>query len=230
MLIMKYIGTETEYEIEFNRKSSNVVQLLGDFPECNNGFTLSRIGHSDGWDYKEYRTIYKKVDGGIEFSDNGSVYVEPEQPLEPEPYIPTLEELKDMKIVEMNAAQQETIQAGINVVLSNGTTEHFTLTEHDQTSLMGLQTQVTQGAEGIPWHNSDISEHCKYYSNEDMALIVTKAMQFVTFHVTYFRDLRIYINSMEEKENVEDVTYGIYIPSEYQSEVLADIYASMSNA
>lgn len=51
-------------------------------------------------------------------------------------------------------------------------------------------------------------------------------MQAVTFAVTYFRDLRIYINSMEDSTSVQNVTYGMTIPKEYRSEVLADIYAS----
>ena len=151
----------------------------------------------------------------------------PEPAPEPEPYVPTLEEVKESKVSEMNTDQQAVIQSGIDVTLTDGTIEHFTLTDHDQTSLMGLQTQVAQGAESIPWHTSDATEHCKYYSNADMLLIVTAAMQYVTFHVTYFRDLRIYINSMESVESVDAVTYGIIIPEEYRSEVLKDLYAAM---
>ena len=57
-----------------------------------------------------------------------------------------------------------------------------------------------------------------------MSLIVSKALQFVTYHVTYFRDLRIYVNSMVDKESVNAAYYGMYVPEEYQSEVLKDIY------
>lgn len=142
-------------------------------------------------------------------------------------YVETLEEVKERKVTEMNEAQQTTIQNGVDVTLTDGSIEHFTLKDQDQTSLMGLQTQVAAGTEKIPWHTSDQSEPCKYYSNADMQLIVTAAMGFVTFEVTYFRDLRIYINSMATKEEVEAVTYGMYIPEEYQSEVLKDLYAAM---
>ena len=51
----------------------------------------------------------------------------------------------------MNNEQQKIIQAGINVTLTNGTIEHFTLTSQDQTSLMGLQAQVALGLDNIPW-------------------------------------------------------------------------------
>lgn len=137
-------------------------------------------------------------------------------------YVKTLEETKEEKVTEMNNTQQSVIQQGLDITLSDGTVERFTLKDQDQTSLMGLQTLVAQGLERIPWHNADQSEHCKYYSNADMAIIVEKALQFITYHVTYFRDLRIYIRSLKAKEEVQNVTYGMEIPVEYQSEVLKD--------
>ena len=142
-------------------------------------------------------------------------------------YVPTLEELKSQKVTEMNDAQQTTIQNGLDITLSSGAVEHFTLTDHDQTSLMGLQTLVAQGVENIPWHTSDQTEHCKYYSNADMEIITSKALQFVTFHVTYFRDLRIYVRALEDKEAVSNVFYGMSIPEKYQSDVLKDFFLRM---
>ena len=219
-------------------QNGNVVTLM--FPEKvpvnTNGFHCYKDEECEydigGNSYIGFTTVYRNDEetakyNGYQLSNDGSVYVPPEPTPEPEPYVPTLEEVKASKVAEMNATQQSVIQHGIDVTLTDGTVEHFTLTDHDQTSLMGLQTQVAQGAEQIPWHTSDTTEHCKYYSNADMLLIVTAAMQYVTFHVTYFRDLRIYINALEDKESVEAVTYGVYIPVEYQSEVLKDLYAAM---
>ena len=137
-------------------------------------------------------------------------------------YVKTLEEEQLEKISEMNEIQQLTIRDGVLITLSDGRNEQFTLKDQDQTSLMGLQTLVAQGVENIPWHSADQSEHCKYYSNADMAIIAEKALQFITYHVTYFRDLRIYIRSLKAKEEVQNVTYGMEIPVEYQSEVLKD--------
>lgn len=142
--------------------------------------------------------------------------------------VETLEEIKAQKIAEMNAQQQAIIQNGVEVTLSDGTTERFTLKDQDQMSLMGLQTLAMQGVDKIPWHEANNAEHCKYYSAEDMSKITGAALSFISYQVTYFRDLRIYINSMEDKESVENVTYGMYIPVEYQSEVLADIYSAQN--
>ncbi len=178
--------------------------------------------------YEDYTTLYKDTETGYILSNDGSVYVEPEPIPEPEPIEPTLEEVKESKVGEMNETQQKVIAAGVDVTLTDGTTEHFALEEHDQTSLVGLQSQVVTGEENIPWHTSNEAEHCKFYSNADMEKITTTAMSYVTWHVTYFRDLRIYIRSLESKEDVEKVTYGMDIPEAYQSEPLKAMLAQKS--
>lgn len=226
MLEMKYVGEDTAYKVTFAIISADVVQLAGDFPVKISGFRLSRIGKNDNWNYTKYTTIYRQLDGAVQFSNDGSVYVPPVIPDPPEPKPPTLEEVQEAKVAEMNTAQQTVIAAGVDVQLTNGQTEHFTLTQYDQQSLMGLQTQVAEGAEAIPWHTSDESEHCKFYSNEDMQKIVETALAYVTYHVTYFRDLRIYIRSLADKESVQAINYGIKIPVEYQSEPLKAMLAA----
>ncbi len=200
----------------FVTPSGNVATIK--FPEgtepviSTKGFHLflDAAGNLDigGEDYLGYTTIYRNdevtaVYNGYQLSNDGSVWTPPAPAPEPEPTPePTLEELQEAKVQEMNAVQQATIQSGVNVTLTDGTLEHFTLTEHDQTSLVGLQSQVAAGEMEIPWHTSNEAEHCKFYSNADMQLIVTAAMAWVTWHVTYFSDLRIYIRDLESKEEV----------------------------
>lgn len=228
MLNIQYVGDSRIYLIEFNTISDNVVELKGDFPVLTDGFTMSRPDHDDNWDYSEYTTVYREIDDGAQFSNDGSIYTPPAPEPIPEPYEPTLEEIKEQKITEMNAEQQKIIQYGVEVALTDGKTERFTLKDQDQMSLMGLQTLAAQGVKQIPWHEANNAEHCKYYSAEDMGRITGAALSFISYQVTYFRDLRIYINSMSDKESVRSVTYGMYIPQEYQSEVLADFYAAQN--
>lgn len=228
MLELMYIGEETKYNVEFSRISPHVVQILGELPFMDSGFSLSRTGKKDNWNHPGYTTLYRTIDGGYQLSDDGSVYVappEPVQPPEPEPYVPTLAEVQEMKVAEMDMTQQAIVQAGFEVVLADGTTEHFDLTEKEQKQLSVLQGVIARGDEKIPWHTSDEAEHCKYYSNADMSKVVTAAFDLVTYHETYFRDLRIYIRSLETKEAVEAVTYGMEIPEKYRSQPLADMLA-----
>ena len=225
MITLKYIGSEDIYNVEFSRISPNVVQVLGDLPFSDAGFTLSRPEKNDPWDYT---TLYRKIEGGLQFSKNGSVYVEPVRPdpVPEEPYIPTLEEVKAAKIAEMETVKEAAMAAGINVTLADNSTEHFSLADKEQKLLMALQANVIAGDEKIPWHVSDETQHCKYYSNADMKSIITAASKYGTYHETYIRDIRIYINSLGDKEAVEAVYYGMVIPEGYRSEVLEDIYAA----
>mgnify|MGYP006877257021 FL=1 len=285
MLDLKYINDSAIYQVEFSKISDNVCQIKGDIPIKTNGFTLSRMGESDDWSYEAYNTVYREIEGGVQFSNNGSVYVEPKKkvtfisgtggkltgsteqevyeyselivpsveveenyqfngwsPEIPESgivendmvftaeleYIPTLEEVKSQKIQEMNERQQEIIQNGIEVQLSDGTTGQFSLGLYDQLSLGQLRSNAEKGTEKIPWHEDEEGKKCKWYCAVDMLLITSKAEAFLTYHITYFRDLRDYIKSMGDKESVNSVEYGVYIPSEYQSEVLRDLYSAQN--
>lgn len=285
MLDLKYINDSAIYQVEFSKISENVCQIKGDIPIKTNGFTLSRMGESDDWSYEAYNTVYREIEGGAQFSNNGSVYVEPKKkvtfisgtggkltgstdqevyeyselivpsveveenyqfngwsPEIPESgivekdvvftaeleYIPTLEEIKSQKIQEMNERQQEIIQNGIEVQLSDGTTGQFSLGLYDQLSLGQLRSNAEKGTEKIPWHEDEEGKKCKWYCAVDMLLITSKAEAFLTYHITYFRDLRDYIKSMSDKESVNSVEYGVYIPSEYQSEVLRDLYSAQN--
>lgn len=221
-----FMNRKTVSKAEVKKLSEHTIQIITDAAVNTSGFQLLTNAGSVYGKFEDYTTLYREIDGGFILSNDGSVYVEPEPIPEPEPHVPTLEEVQEAKVLEMNAAQQEAIQQGVNVMLTDGTIEHFTLTDHDQTSLMGLQSQVDAGEEQIPWHTSDEAEHCKFYSNADMALITSTAMAWVTWHVTYFRDLRIYIRALQTREEVETITYGVDIPETFQSEPLKAMIAA----
>ena len=221
-----FLNKETPSKAEVKRLGEHLIQIIGDVEKNTSGFHLINDVGSVYGKYEDFTTLYKEIEGSFVLSNDGSVYVEPEPVPEPEPYEPSLEEVQEAKVQEMNGAQQAAIREGINVTLTDGTVEHFTLTDHDQTSLVGLQAQVMAGENNIPWHTSDEAEHCKFYSNADMALITTVAMEYVTWHVTYFRDLRIYIRSLQDKSQVEAIHYGSDIPVEFQSEPLRAMIAA----
>ncbi len=225
MLNMRYTGSKTSYEVEFRKVSPRVVELRGDFPAKDKGFTLSRDESDDEWDYKRFKTVYRKIDGGVQFSDDGSIYVAPPEPEpvpEPEPYVPTLDEVKAAKLQEVGMACEQTIYAGVDVALPDGM-EHFSLTEKDQLNLFGKQAQMAAGAERFEYHQDGHS--CRYYTKEEMLLIVETALGFVTYHTTYCNALNIWVSSMEDADAVNAVVYGCDIPEAYQSEVLKDILA-----
>lgn len=75
MLELKYIGESISYPVSFRNISDTICQITGDFPVKAGGFTLSRIRKDDAWDYSGYATVFRQIDGGAQFSNDGSVFV-----------------------------------------------------------------------------------------------------------------------------------------------------------
>lgn len=166
---------------------------------------------------------------------------DPYIPPEPEPtqeeieaeeaYKKSLQFVKDSKIEYMDYLCHQTIVNGINVVLSDGETHHFTLKEEDQINLFGKMKEIEMGATRVSYHanNSDNNDNrCAYYNAEDIQTIFSTGFFHKEFHSTYFESLKYYINSMESLEVISAVYYGMEIPEEYQSEPLKDKYKQLA--
>ena len=76
MLSLNYVGEHDSYEVEFDR-NEHVVTLKGDFPIKTTGFYLSQPGKINDLNYTAFNTVYRVIAGGVQFSDDGSVWVEP---------------------------------------------------------------------------------------------------------------------------------------------------------
>ena len=152
---------------------------------------------------------------------NGEFTALPE--IEPEPIIDyTLEEAKELKIKELSETCSSVIYNGADIQLSENNIQHFTLTERDQLNLSGIGLKLLMGAEQVAWHEDDETKECQYYSAQDAQLIIGTLTTFKEYHITYFRDLRIYVNSLQTVEEVNAIWYGIVLPEEFKSQVLKD--------
>lgn len=126
----------------------------------------------------------------------------------------------DIKINELSEECTRTIYKGTDVTLSDGTVEHFTLEKEDQINLQGIALKIVMGDTDISWHFDDESVPCKHYSVEDAKTIIATLTAFKEYHITYYRDLRIYVRSMEDVDLVKLVPYGFALPESAKSDVL----------
>ncbi len=223
MIIMKYLNDTESYPVSFDTISPHIEQIKGDFPVKTDGYILSREGKEDNWDHSGFTTVYREIGGGVQFSNDGSVYAAPPEPEPVLPYIPTLEEVKAAKLQEIASACERVIYMGVDVTLPAGT-EHFSLTEKDQINLFGKQAQMAAGADKFEYHQD--GHPCRYYTGEEMQQIIEAALGFVTYQTTYCNALNMWVRTAETSEEIGTITYGCEIPEEYQSEVLKDIYAA----
>ena len=76
MLSLNYVGEYDSYEVEFDR-NEHVVTLKGDFPIKTTGFYLSQLGKINDLNYTAFKTLYRVIAGGVQLSDDESVWVEP---------------------------------------------------------------------------------------------------------------------------------------------------------
>ena len=130
---------------------------------------------------------------------------------------------KENKIKELSNICSNIIYQGTDVVLSDNSIQHFTLTERDQLNLSGIGLKLLMGAEQVAWHEDDETKECQYYSAQDAQLIIGTLTTFKEYHITYFRDLRIYVNSLQTVEEVNAIEYGFALPEEFKSQVLKDL-------
>ena len=220
MIKLKYVGEKNIYDILFKKLNSNIVQITGDFPVKAKGFICFREeDEADEWNYEGFTTVYREIDGGAQFSDNGSVYIEPviPEPGELEPYIPTLKEVQDAKKQEIYMAYQAAKVVGVEVSISTGT-ERFPLTDEDITFLIGKQFELSSSANDYISYQ-DSNNHCKFYSREDMQTIIQQALLFVNYQTAYRNNLCEWVEQCTTAEEVEVIYYGADIPEEYQNEV-----------
>lgn len=213
------------YEIESIMPiSPNVLQIkfTGNVPSTWGEITTYTIGGLEAGHITGYDTVYRDEGQTIYLSNDHSTYEAPQTPEgpaePPEPYEPTLEEMQASKRREVSADCETIIYNGVSITLTDGTTEHFALTEHDQINLFGKQAQLAAGAGQLEYHAD--GQPCRYYSAADMQAIITAAMFHVSYHTTYCNALNMWIAGCEDVEELQEIFYGADVPEEYQSEVL----------
>lgn len=116
MLNMNYLGSSAVFPVEFNTISKNVVELKGNFPIMTDGFFLSRQDYEDNWDYGAYTTVYREIEGGAQFSNDESVYVEP---VTIEPTEEELTEIEQRSLAAQAVPTNEELSAAVMELAEN---------------------------------------------------------------------------------------------------------------
>lgn len=136
------------------------------------------------------------------------------------PSLPELSEVIEEKAAEFEKVSSSVIDAGMDIELSDGTVRRFTFTEKDQSDLTGVAIGLMTGEDPISWHSGDKTKPCEFFSAADGWKIIGTLKLYRSYHVTYCRDLCIYVSTLASAEEVEAVEYGFALPEEAKSEVL----------
>lgn len=80
MIFLKYIDEDKIHEVTFDRTNDSVIELKGNIPICEKGFDVYRNADDEIplGNYPDYNTVYLEGDGFVQYSNDNSVYQEPE--------------------------------------------------------------------------------------------------------------------------------------------------------
>ena len=119
---------------------------------------------------------------------------------------------------EISQACEQAIYAGVDVTLSDGTVEHYSLTPHDQLNLLDRRARLTDGAIKLEYHAD--GQPCRFYDVQDMRLIITAASEHIGHHTAYCNSLNMWLAGCQTADEVALIYYGASTPDRYRSEIL----------
>lgn len=229
MLNLKYIGSEDFYQVSFKSNNKSLVTITGDFPVKRAGFKLYKTeGGKPLGDYSSFVTIYKELEDGAMFSNDGSIYIEPEiiEPVEPEP--PTEEELAAMfearkvsKINESKALLANYLEAHPLVSDCHGGIEAiYTVTTEKQTLMASNYLTYTiakqSGIENpvLTWNAAGCE--CEVWTEEEYVSLVLQVAEYVKPLVALQQSFEVQIGACETQEELDgiEIVYDVYGISE----------------
>lgn len=212
---IRFLNNQNIYDGEVSVRGNVVaIKFSGTIPPqgtLTNGFEL--LNENNGFvqgNYTAYTTIYRTYEDNnmlIELSCDGSVYVPPViiVPEEPEPYVPTYDEVLNNKINELSITCEHTIVNGLEI---NGV--QYSYNSKDQTNLKEVFDTVAKSGLPLGYHANN--QGCNEYSAEELINIYIQLAKNKYCQQTYFNQSREYLKSLEEsdisKEIIESYEYG----------------------
>ena len=162
---------------------------------------------------------YKVVDGElIDVSKDEKISLTEEK----------LQKVRADKIAVLSSICRENIEKGVEY-----NNERFSYKIEDQSNLKeSCNYAMTTGLEA-PYHADGCT--CKLYPKEDLFAIYQMQTTNLTHNETYFNQLKMYINSLTDVNEIEDIYYGLELTGEYldnynmimkQTESIVEAYTS----
>lgn len=171
---------------------------------------------------EEYDELYEMIERDEEITPTPEPEPTPEPTPDEQEQDVTVDYAKKLKLKEMSNTCENLIFSGMDVMLSDGVSHHFSLTEYDQLNLFKLETLARSGEmEVLPYHEDD--KLCQFFPAQDIITIANAATNYITYHTTYFNCLKAYIKSLRSINTISKVRYGMDIPERYQSDVWKEI-------
>ena len=114
---------------------------------------------------------------------------------------------RNNKINELSRACKNAIENGVSVLFSDNMAHHFRLTLEDQLNLQLLEKEIQSGSLAVLYHET--GKASKLYRSTDILKLVKSADSHRRYHTTYFNLLKHCVYNMYNRDQINEVFYGI---------------------
>ena len=135
MIKIKYNNLNTFEEVIFTKLSTNVISLVGT-TENNSGFTTYRMSGEQLGDFSDYTTTYRILDDEVQYSNDGSIWVEPE------PYEPTPEDRINSLKNELEKYDYIGVKIAMGVATKEEYADEIAYTEEIREQIRQLESEI----------------------------------------------------------------------------------------
>lgn len=227
MSLIKFVKASENIEVKLSIDHLNHVKIvfindnIPDESTLLSGFIeLNEFNFLEQSNFSNMNYLYRKIDNVtyILTKDENDVYTEPEIADEncsnniPEDYMPTVDEVRTMKISNLSYICNQQIVNGIELNI-DGAIEYFSFAEEDQTNIKELFDLAVQTNTPLYYHSNGNS--CKLYSVEQIIELYTKSAMNKMHHITYFNQLKMYISTLNDSNTINAIEYGIELTGNY---------------
>ena len=136
MIKIKYNNSNIFEEVTFS-KIGNIVSLKG-ATENNSGFKTYRISGEQLGDFSDYTTTYRLLDDEVQYSNDGSVWVEPET----HTYEPTPEDRINSLKKELEKYDYIGVKTAMGVATKEEYADEIAYTETIREQIRQLESEI----------------------------------------------------------------------------------------
>lgn len=120
------------------------------------------------------------------------------------------------KLSEISNACNAVIMNGVDIKFGEETV-HFNLSIEDQSNINNLFRVVELGGTEFPYQAD--GGVCRIYTAAEIAAIYIAAQTLITTQTTYHNELKQYVQTLTDVEEVSAVQYGMTLPEPYLTEM-----------
>lgn len=120
------------------------------------------------------------------------------------------------KLSEISNACNAVIVNGVDIKFGEETV-HFNLSIEDQSNINNLFRVVELGGTEFPYQAD--GGVCRIYTAAEIAAIYIAAQTLITTQTTYHNELKQYVQTLTDVEEVSAIQYGMTLPEPYLTEM-----------